>query len=526
MENDKIDLRKYIKAIKEGWIWGLISFIVVISLAITYCVIKMPQYESYAMMLIEDDSDKGARSMGGGMASLMRTFSIGGFGSSSVDNEIVIVKSHAVKKAVSSRLGLNRTYVEKKGLKKELLYKTSPVLVEAPMQLFDTLQATFKIRLNIKGDKVDISASKGRFSSDFAKKENATLPCSFETPYGTFQLLKSDTYQDGMNRTIDVIVSGDDIVASGLDEKVLTVDFRTKKADIIELTILDPSKERGQDILNALMTLYNERRKGRRNETASAEVKFLDERILLLGNDLAEAEDKVASFKRGNNLLDIGTEASLLIHQDKRTDEEIIAMNIQRTMLEDILKQLNNPEKKYSLIPMAESLGDEGATTVIESYNELVLKRLEISKSAKSDNVVLKSLTEQIDVLRESAIENVNRTLDNLQIKYASVSKENTKYKGRLNTLPKYEQEYVDLMRDKELKNALYMFLLEKRESAMLKLNNTQELGFVFEPAYSAIKSYKKKIYIILGVGLALALIIGFVLSLVMGRFKNEKKVV
>lgn len=521
MENDKIDLRKYIKAIKRGWVWGLISFVVILGLAITYCVIKMPQYESYAMMLIEDDSDKGTRSMGGGMASLMRSFSIGGFGSSSVDNEIVIVKSHAVKKNVSSRLGLNRTYVEKKGLKKELLYKTSPVLVEAPIQLFDTLQTSFKIRLKINGDKVDISATRGFFGGTFASKEDATLPCSLETPYGTFQLLKSDTYSEGMKKTIDVIVSGDDIVASGLDENVLAVDFRTKKADVIELTILDPSKERGQDILNALMSSYNERRKGRRNETATTEVAFLDERISVLGEDLAMAEDKVVEFKSGNNLIDIGTEVSLLIHQDRRTNEEIITMNIQKTMLEDILKQLNNPEKKYSLIPMAESLGNEGAAEIISDYNKMILKRLEIVKSAKSDNVVLGGLTEQIDALRETVIENVNRTLDNLQIKYASVNNENSKYRGRLNTLPQYEQEYIDLMRDKELKNALYMFLLEKRESAMLKLNNTQELGFVFEPAYSAVKPYMTKIYTIFGIGFVLALICGIILSIFIGHLRK-----
>lgn len=520
MENDKIDLRKYIIALKRGWIWGLIVFVLIMGLAITYSIIKMPQYDSTAMMLIEDDSDNTSRSMGGGMASLMRTFSIGGFGSSSIDNELVIVKSNAVKRAVSSRLGLNRTYVEKKGLKKEFLYKNSPVLVEAPNQLFDTLQTSFKIRVEMKGDKADISASKGRFGGSLASKEGTELPCSFETPYGTFQIIKTDFYKSGENRTIDVMISGDDIVSASLDDKILSVDYRNKKADIVELKILDVSKERGRDILNALMSLYNEKRKGRRNETATAEVEFLDERISQLGVQLNIAEDKVASFKSGNNLIDIGTEASLLIHQDKKTDEEILSMNIQRTMLEDIMKQLTNPEKKYSLIPMAETLGDGGAAAVIGNYNALILKRLEVSKSAKSDNIVLKSLTDQIDALRKTAIEHVDRSLDNLQIKYASAIKENSKYKGRLNTLPKYEQEYVDLMRDKELKNALYMFLLEKRESAMLKLNNTQELGFIFEPAYSAIKPNNNKKYMILGAGFAFGLIIGFIVSLIKGLKK------
>ncbi len=521
MENDKIDLRKHIVVLKQGWIGGVISFVVVLAVVLSYCAVKMPVYNSSAMMLIEDEKDNAARSMSGGVSSLMRSFSIGGFGSSSVDNELVIVKSNALKKAVSSRLGLNRTYIEKKGLKKEILYKKTPVCVEAHNSLFDTLQVSLKMRIKISDDKVDVSVTEGFFNSSLSSLKGATLPCSVETPYGVFRLLKTEDYVPGMKKTIDVIISGDDLVAANMDEKVLNVDYRNKKADIIELNITDVSKERGCDILNSLMALYNERRKGRRNETAETDIKFLDERISQLGNQLSSVEGKVASFKSEKNLVSIETEASLLIHQDKKTDEELLLMKIQRSMLEDILKQLNNPEKKYALIPMAETLGDGGAAVVIENYNTLILKRLTVIQSAKTDNIVLKTLTDQIDALRETVIENVNRTLDNLQIKYASALKENNKYKGRLNVLPKYEQEYIDLMRDRELKNALYMFLLEKRESAMLKVNNNQELGFVFEPAYSAIKPDRSKLYLILGCGTILAILFGCTIAYALGKRKT-----
>ena len=523
MENDKIDLRKYIKAIKRGWVLGLVSALCILLLAVTWCFLKMPQFNSTAMMLIENDSDNTPRALGG-MGALMRTFSIGGFGSSSIDNEVVIAQSHSVKKSVSSRLGLNRTYLERNGLAKTFLYKNSPVRVEAPAQLFDTLQSSFKIRFEINGDKVDVKATKGLFDKVIAEKKGTTLPCSLETPYGIFQLLKTDHYVEEMKKTIDVVVSGDELVVSNLGEDILNVNYHNKKSNVIELNIVDPSKERGCDILNTMMVVYNEKRKNRRNETATAEAEFLDERIALLSNELNEVETKVASFKKDNNLVDIGAEVSVLFHKDKATDSEMLTITVQRSMLESILAQLRNPEKKYSLIPMAESLGDVGASAVIESYNELVLKRMAVSESAKSDNVVLKSLSEQIDALRENAIENVNRTLDNLQIKYDSAREVNIKNKGRLNTLPQYEQEYVDLMRDKELKNALYMFLLEKRESAMLKLNNNQELGFVFEPAYSAIKSNKQKLYIILGVGIVFALFSFVVVSYIFGLRENKKK--
>lgn len=520
-ENDKIDLGRYINALKKKWYWGVAFFVVVMGLAVTYAVIKMPQFESYSMLLIEDNSDSGGQSLRGGMAGMMRAFSIGGFGKTSADNELLILKSHATKKTLSKRLALNRTYVERSGLCKTFLYKNSPIMVDAPEQLFDTLQAAFKISVKIKGDKVDLSASKGRLGKTLASKKDVELPCVFETPYGNFQILKTSFYDNNKTTTIDVNIAGDDIIATSLDEDVLSVDFRNKKADVLELIILDVSKERGCDILNTLMAIYNERRNERRNETATVEVAFLNDRIADLGAQLMESEQKVTSFKKDNNLIDLGVEATYLLEQDKTAGLTTVKMDVEKTLLEEVLNQLKDPSKKYTLIPMAETLGDGGAVSVITNYNELVMRRMRVSKSAKEDNVVLKSINDQIDALHTAAIENVERALDNLRVKYASVVREQNKQKGKLTSLPEYEQEYIDLKRDREMKNALYVFLLEKRESALLKQNNAQELGFVIEPAYSAIKPYMKKIIIILVAGGVVGLLGGLILSLILGLRKR-----
>lgn len=524
MGNDNIDLRKYISAVKRNWYWGVAVFVVVMGLAITYSIIKMPQYESYSMLLIEDNSNGSGQSLSGGMASMMRAFSVGGFGKSSVDNELLIIKSNAAKKALSNRLSLNRTYVESKGLSKEFLYKNSPVLVDAPAQLFDTLQYSFKIKIETKGDKVDLSASKGRFGRTFASKKNVELPCTFETPYGDFQILKTPYYDNNEHRTINVNISGDDVIAANMDEKVLSVGYRNKKADAIELIILDVSKERGRDILNTLMALYNERRRDRKNETAAAEAAFLEERIAQLNAELSKSEEDLATFKRNKDLVDIEAEVSVLYKRDAEADNALLELQVEGMTLNTMLSQLNDPEKRYTLIPMSESLGDANAAAVIGSYNDLVLKRINMQSSAKAGNAALKQLTEQIDAMRESAIENVKRLQSNWQIKYNQVRQESNKYKNRISSLPEHEREYVDLIRDRELKNALYVFLLEKRESALLKQNNTQELGFVFEPAYSAIKPYKAKIYLILGLGFVFALISGIVFAMIVGlKFRKNK---
>lgn len=516
METDKIDLRKYITAVKHNWLWAVAVFVVVMGLAVTYCAIKMPQYWTHSMLLIENDSEDGSQSVGA-LGGLMKTFSIGGFGSSSIDNELLILQSYAVKKKMVSQLGLNRTYVERNGLIKTLLYKESPVIVDAPSTLFDTLQVGFNIRIELHDGKADIKATKGRLKKTIAEKYDITLPCTLNTPYGDFQILKSETYNPEETRTIDVVVQGDALVVGGYDKNNLVITYANKKSDGVILEILDPSKERGQDVLNTLMRLYNERRKERRNERSIADVAFLDERIAKLGLELAETEAEIEKFKKDKDLVDVQAELPLLLEQDATAEKELIRLQVKEMTLETMLNQLNDPEKRYSLIPMSESLGDANAAAVFENYNDLLLKRMSMMSSAKDGNVALKQITDQIDAMRESAIENVKRLQKQCEIKKTQLQKESNKYKGRISSLPKYEREYIDLARNRELKNTIYVFMLEKRESALLKQNNTTELGFVFEPAYSDIKSYKTKLYIILAAGFVMAVLSGIIFAMIVG---------
>ena len=50
--NDTIDLRKYLSAIKKGWYWYVITFAVFTALAITYHFVRMDQYAIHSSLLI------------------------------------------------------------------------------------------------------------------------------------------------------------------------------------------------------------------------------------------------------------------------------------------------------------------------------------------------------------------------------------------------------------------------------------------------------------------------------------------
>lgn len=524
---DKLDLRRILSAIRKGWWWYAIAAVALLGLAGFYWVYGYPVYTSNATMLVEDDQDDSSGALkalgSGGAAALMKSFSLGGgLNASNVDNEALIANSIDVFAEAVERVGMNRAYVERVGIKRNLLYKCSPVLVDAPKEFFDTLKTGFKVKIHLNNGKVSAKATAGFLGwKNIGEVENQTLPCALDTKFGKLQLLAASNYDPKDDRTITVAVSGNFGMAHALRKDKAKIGAGTLESAIF-YEFDDIDRERGIDFLNAMMQIYNERRLNRKNESAQERVDFVDKRIAELAGDLRQSEDDLESFKLRNNITDIGAEAEAIIKQGAETRKDIVQAHSQLLVLDMVDKFLANPDNKYKMIPMSESLGDPGAAAALESYNELIARRMNLERSAKGNNVALTDITTQIDEMRSSVVVSVARLKDNTKALLNTVQKEENKFNSRLGSMPKFEKEYFVLMRDKELKNSLYVFLLEKRESARMKLMSTTMPGFVIEHPYCDPKPNKTKKIVVLIIAIMLILIAPTLWILVLMRISNK----
>lgn len=143
---------------------------------------------------------------------MMKMFSVGGFGSSSVDNEIFLIRSHDIAVRTVKALGLTSTYIERDGLKKHLLFPNSPVKATMPQSVLDTLAFPFLIRVEISPDQhVNAKTMRGRlfWRTTFDEVKDATLPVNLDTPYGPVTLTAGDmSLLDGKKMDIDIVISG------------------------------------------------------------------------------------------------------------------------------------------------------------------------------------------------------------------------------------------------------------------------------------------------------------------------------
>jgi len=507
-EKDTIDLRKYLSTAKSKWYLYAISFVMFLTLAITYHCYRMDQYNTYASILIEDEGDTGssagAAKKSGGMSSIMRTFSIGGFGSSSVDNELLIFQSHNLLVKTIRELNLNFTYLEKDGIKKVNLYKDSPVVFTCADGILDTLSTSIKFKVNLHANgKADISAVKGFFNKVIAEKKDVTLPSNISTPVGTFQVLKTKKYSPTEQRNISVFVAGSDLIAQGLSQSLI-IDYSSKKGDGIALGYKTSNKMQGKDLLNGMMSVYNRIRLNRKNDNATQSLEFYDKMIAEITSSLNESEQKMQDFQTRNDIISPDAEASYFFGTDKESENEIIKLRDKIAMYNLVLASLSDPKKKYELLP---TTNDDATSSTIARYNDLILSKRNIERSATPDNIVLKQTISQLDAMKGLVADNIALVKKNTETVIQSLQGIKSSSKSKLSKTPYYQREYINLMRDKELKNDLYLFLLQKRYNSAMTLASNFPQGFVIDPAYCDIKPLMTKTFIGFDVCMFLALL-------------------
>ena len=503
-----LDLRRPLRALRRGWPLYLFALALMLALATYYACNKQDIYKIRGTVLIEDEKESAAgMRMAGGMAQMMRTFSIGGF-SSNVDNEWLVMSSHDVRERAVKALGLNSTYVERTGwLTKRLMYHDSPVLADAPDAYFDTLPRSWQIVLHLHDGKADITSTQGRFASAYWSVKDVTLPCSVKTPYGNLQLLKTEHYDANKDMKMFINLASNNEMAAWLHKHV-TMEVTSKKGDAISLTIKD-NRERGIDIINALIAAYNEKRTDRRSEKAQAEVDFVTQRLAALQQELAESEGKVTRFKQAAGVNNPMLEAQGWLKHSTQAQADASQAQAELSVYEMILSTLRGSDGD-AMLPSFDGVKDPAIT----QYNELVARRSTLAQSASAGNAALEALDQQIKPLCESIIKRAEKNIEAARIKLNAIYTQAGRTQGKYNQMPAAEQQYYDLLRDRELKNDLYVFLLEKKESSLLKLGSNVSPSFILDNAYSAIKPDKTKVLVVFAIALLLALLVPTLLLL------------
>lgn len=499
-----IDVSQIVAIIRRNWWMFALSLFACLFLAGVYLYVKHDVYSIHAKVLVAEDEG----GSGGISSELMSSLSLGGLGGGNVEDEVIVLGSHSIKAGMIKELKLNRTYSSPDGLlKKKYYYNNSPIEIDAPEELFDTLSAGLKFNIEVNDDlsHVEVTVKKGRFKT-VAEAEATSLPMVINTPYGIFSIDTTHFYVPGKDLEVNANVAGNMALAEAYAQDI-TVEKTEKKANGISLFGEDINIKRGKDILNKMIELYNRRGQAEKNEVAINTANFIEDRLDTLYNALSVSENKIQDYKQSNDIVDVGSEAQYLMSRKGSVESALLEAQTSYEVLKMTNDFFNDPVNNYSLMPFSSDL--KGASvSMIGAYNDLIMRRTELEQNAQGDNASLQMLNDRIDALRENIKKSLSREIATADVRIAELKKQDKESKGRLNAIPAQERAYLELLRDQKIKSGLYTFLLQKREENQLVLAATTPKGKIVDAAFAFTEPIAPKKKVVLLVAFFFGLVI------------------
>lgn len=476
-KSDFIDISAIAQEYLSKWYWFVISVIICLGLGFVAARIMKPKYSVNANVLISQDDSGGM----GGLGAIGDLFGA----QASVDDEIFVISSHSLYRDVVKDLGTNKIHKVRLGMLNHVLaYPDYPLEVIAAPGIIDTLRTgiDFKIKVDEKGIATITAKANGK---KIAEIKDQKLPASINTDYGHFVVDTTSYFVPGEEVTSNIGIIGYDAAAEMLDDDV-SASIGSKRSNAIKLNIVTTNPDYGKDILNSIITKYNERGIAEKNLEGEKTARFIDERLAIISSDLSDAEDDIQSYKEQKGITDVTAEAKYQTEVRGNIEKELLMSETQAEIIKMTGEFIADPANAHSLIPMTTE--NTGLQEGIKSYNELMLQRMALASNAKPNNKALQLLDEQIDAMRATIATSVVKAYDSMMVAIREQRSKLNQAMGRLGSVPEQEREFLNMKRQQQVKQQLYMFLLQKREETAMILANATPKGLVVDEAFSLTK--------------------------------------
>ncbi|MGK6340736.1 GumC family protein [Chryseobacterium sp. DT-3] len=479
---EKLNIRKNISKYLYKWPWFIASIFVFVTGAYIYLRYSVPKYQSKTTLKF----DKKQNDLSSALSDL-DNLGIGLGNADELKSEAAVVNSRPILMQVVKNLNLNVEYFTTGEIKDSQLFLNAPItakILAYNNKKFISYQYTIT---DVKGDQFTLQSEKQK---NITGRFNIPLQLDF----GTVVLQRNTAIAFKSNYKI--------IFSSPIEkvkklEKTVDVNLPDEKAMLMEISLIGSLPEKSEAILNEVTKQYNIDGQKDKNLQAQNTQEFIDKRLEVITKDLSGVENQKEDFQNRNRIVDLQAQAELAL---QNTSENTKVLLQQQAQL-DLLNSLSAEASKSNNQLMPSNLGlSPSLEQSISQYNSLIISRNKTLKQATNENPAVIEMNREIASLKNIIRDNISEQKQTVQTGIAQLQNQISTSNSVIEKVPGQSKVYRGIERQQNLKEQLFLFLLQKREENAINLSVEVPKAKIVNPAFTMdIPVSPKKDIILLG---------------------------
>ena len=255
----------------------------------------------------------------------------------------------------------------------------------------------------------------------------------------------------------------------------LNIRSGTAEGSVINIYLETSVPQKGIDFLNEFTQQYITYKYEEKSRAISQSLAFIDDQLSSISKALGHTESNLSGFKTSNSFSDASKMNDRSIDEISQLEKERASLIIHERYFNSISSRLqDNKDLDRLVTPSAVGINDNATDNLMKELVTLQIEKNNFSSDGTSKNPLLKDLDAKISTIKNTVKKNISSLAENNRARLRQINSKNNEHRSIVANLPKAERKFVDIKRENDLNEQIYLFLSQKKlEAGILKASTT-----------------------------------------------------